>query len=246
MQPNRDMEINFDIFNAPSRPFSSADESAEFLRDARQQFNVLNLSYWFLGASNQMPDRLTWLSTYHQDYMSIYMRDYTPLGDPAFNITFGRLLPFDWAEIREADETAKDIHHIAEQYGIGRQGISFPIKDPGFGSAMFSVNIECEDVRWNQMRTGLVKGFHLFAHYFHLRMKEVIAGRPISADFDLSPREREVLQWAAEGKTAWETAQLIGVSERAIRLYTENAMNKLKAKTKTQAVAIAVKNAILN
>ena len=60
MQPNRDMEINFDIFNAPSRPFSTADESAAFLRDARQQFNVLNLSYWFLGASNQMPDRLTW------------------------------------------------------------------------------------------------------------------------------------------------------------------------------------------
>lgn len=241
-----DMANSFDIFSAPSQPFHSAQESADYLREMREKLNVLNLSYWFLGSSSQLPDRLTWLSTYDQEYMSIYMRDYTPLGDPAFNITFGRLLPFDWAEIREADSTAKDIHHIAEKYGIGRQGISFPIKDKGFGAAMFSVNLECDDRHWNELRNDLVKGFHLFAHYFHLRMKEVIAGRPVSADFDLSPREREVLQWAAEGKTAWETAKLLGVSERAIRLYTENAMAKLKAKTKTQAVAIAVKNAILN
>ncbi len=77
-------------------------------------------------------------------------------------------------------------------------------------------------------------------------MKDVIAARPATAEFDLSPREREVLKWAADGKTAWETAQLLGVSERAIRLYTENAMNKLRAKTKTQAVAIAVRNDILH
>jgi DNA-binding CsgD family transcriptional regulator len=111
---------------------------------------------------------------------------------------------------------------------------------------MFSVNFECDDRQWPSIRSDLVNVFHLFAHYFHLRMRNVIAGRPVTAEFDLSPREREVLSWAAEGKTAWETAQLLGVSERAIRLYTENAMGKLRAKTKTQAVAIAVKNAIIN
>ena len=35
---------------------------------------------------------------------------------------------------------------------------------------------------------------------------------------------------------------MLGVSERAIRLYTENVITKLRAKTKTQAVAIAVRN----
>ncbi len=246
MQPDWEMITHFDIFSEVSRPFADAAESGDYLRGARQKFNVLNLSYWFLGASKQLPDRLTWLSTYDENYMSAYMRDYTPLGDPAFTICFDRLLPLDWAEIRDADETAKAIHHTAEQFGIGRQGISFPIRDPGFGEAMFSVNFECDDREWLSIRSDLVNVFHLFAHYFHLRMKDVISGRPVTAEFDLSPREREVLRWAAEGKTAWETAQLIGVSERAIRLYTENAMSKLRAKTKTQAVAIAVKNAIIH
>ena len=246
MLSNREMTTAFDVFSENQAPFGNAEESAQYLRASREKYNVLNLSYWFLGTSNQMPDRLTWLSTYDEDYMSVYMRDYSPLGDPAFNIVFGRLLPLDWAEIRDATTTAQDIHHVAEQYGIGRQGISFPIRDPGFGSAMFSVNLECEDRHWNEIRNDLVNGFHLFAHYFHLRMKGVISGRPVTSDYDLSPREREVLKWAADGKTAWETAQLIGVSERAIRLYTENAMGKLKAKTKTQAVAIAVRNQILH
>jgi DNA-binding CsgD family transcriptional regulator len=174
------------------------------------------------------------------------MRDYTPLKDRAFNICFNRLLPLDWDDVRSTDETVQHIHEVAEQYGVGRHGISIPIREPGVGDAMFSVNFECDDRHWNEVRLRLVSRLHLFAHYYHLRMKDVIAAQPVTAEYDLSPREREVLRWAADGKTAWETAQLLGVSERAIRLYTENAITKLRAKTKTQAVAIAVRNRILN
>jgi DNA-binding CsgD family transcriptional regulator len=246
MDSRAEMVTHFDIFSELKEPFANTQESAAYLLMARDKFNVLNLSYWFLGKSSELPDRMTWLSTYDQDYMSIYMRDYTPQGDPAFHICFQRLLPLDWSELRDNDETAKIIHHTAERFGIGKQGISFPIRDPGFGDAMFSVNFECDDRHWFDMRGDLVNVFHLFAHYFHLRMKDVIAAAPALSDFDLSPREREVLRWAADGKTAWETGHLIGVTERAVRHYIENAMSKLHAKTKTQAVAIAVKNGILH
>ena len=37
--------------------------------------------------------------------------------------------------------------------------------------------------------------------------------RAVTSDHDLSPREREVLKWAAGGKTAWETAQVLGVAK---------------------------------
>lgn len=240
------MTRKFDIFNAPSAPFADAAESASVLRKARDEFDVLNLSYWFLGTSNRVPDKMTWLSTYDERYMSIYMRDMSPQSDPAFDICFRRLMPVDWAEVRASNDEVNPMHSIAESYGIGRHGISIPIREPGVGDAMFSINFECADKHWLELRAGLVARVHLFAHYYHLRMKDIIAARPATSEFDLSPREREVLKWAAEGKTAWETAKLLGVSERAIRLYTENAITKLKAKTKTQAVAIAVRNAVLN
>lgn len=240
------MPKRFDIFAESSTQFGSMEESGSYLQRARDKLGVLNFSYWYLGTSNRLPDRMTWVSTYDQRYMDIYKTQMSPLGDPAFDICFARGLPVDWAEVRTSHEEVNPMHEIAESYGVGRQGISFPIKEPGVGSAMFSVNFECPDNYWSQVRQDLVSGLHLFAHYFHQRMHGVIAARPATAEFDLSPREREVLKWAAEGKTAWETAQLLGVSERAIRLYTENAINKLRAKTKTQAVAIAVRNDILH
>ena len=70
MQIRGEMIPQFDIFNEVSRPFTTAEESAVYLRNARDRFSVLNLSYWFLGASTQLPDRLTWLSTYNEEYMA--------------------------------------------------------------------------------------------------------------------------------------------------------------------------------
>jgi DNA-binding CsgD family transcriptional regulator len=56
----------------------------------------------------------------------------------------------------------------------------------------------------------------------------------------LSPREKECLQWAASGTTIWETAHILNISERAVRLYLDVARHKLECLNKTQAVAKAV------
>jgi DNA-binding CsgD family transcriptional regulator len=240
------MTSRFDIFSATRQPFADPTEPAECLRSARDRFGVLNLSYWFLGASNDIPDRMTWFSTYDACYMAHYLRDVTPLKDRAFQLCFRRLMPLDWAEVRRTDESVESIHVVAERYGVGRHGISFPIREPGVGDAMFSINFDCDDRQWTEVRSALVNEVHLFAHYFHLRMRGLIAAQAATAAFDLSPRERQVLQWAAEGKTAWETARLLHLSESAVTLYTGKAMAKLRANTKTQAVAIAVRNGLLN
>lgn len=238
----------FDIFNATQEPFADEKESASFLRTARDRFGVLNLSYWFLGSSRAVPDRMTWFSTYDESYTQIYMKEYSPLKDSAFHLCFSRLLPLDWDEARTTDDTVKDIHQIAERYGIGRHGVSIPIRELGVGDAMFSINFDCDDRHWGDVRRDLVNEVHLFAHYYHQRVKKLIAGqhRPMGEGFELSPREREVLMWAAEGKTAGETAQILKLSTSAVNLYTARAMSKLRAHTKTQAVAIAVRNSMFN
>ncbi len=240
------MANSFDIFNASREFFADGAESCRFLRSSCERLGVLNLSYWFLGTSSEIPDRMSWFSTYDQGYTELYQREFTPLRDKVFQIGFRDLLPVDWENVRRVDETVASIHELAEGFGVGRHGISFPIREPGVGDAMFSVNFGCEDRHWAEVRANRVSEVHLFAHYFHLRMKSVIATQAVTAEFDLSPREREVLLWASEGKTAWETAQLLRVSESAVNLYTSNALNKLRAKTKTQAVAIAVRNGVLN
>lgn len=56
----------------------------------------------------------------------------------------------------------------------------------------------------------------------------------------LSPREKEVLLWAGRGKSAWETAQLLGLSEATVKSYIRNACSRLGVKNKTHAVAICL------
>ena len=43
----------------------------------------------------------------------------------------------------------------------------------------------------------------------------------------LSPREREVLQWCAQGKTSWEISQILGITERTVNFHVYQAAEKL-------------------
>jgi LuxR family quorum sensing-dependent transcriptional regulator len=58
----------------------------------------------------------------------------------------------------------------------------------------------------------------------------------------LTPREREVLQWIAAGKTSWEISVISGLTERAINKIIADAMIKLNAVTRAQAVVNAIRN----
>lgn len=58
-------------------------------------------------------------------------------------------------------------------------------------------------------------------------------------DVELTPREREVIGFVAEGLTTKEVAELIGLSFATVRTHVEHAREKLGARTRTEAVANA-------
>ncbi len=62
----------------------------------------------------------------------------------------------------------------------------------------------------------------------------------------LTPREREVLQWVASGKTYWEIARILGISERTVRHFMAACREKLDAVSNKQAVAKAVAGQLIN
>lgn len=55
----------------------------------------------------------------------------------------------------------------------------------------------------------------------------------------LSPREFEVLHWLKRGKTSWEIAQILGISERTVNYHINNILRKLDATNRSQAVSEA-------
>ncbi len=56
----------------------------------------------------------------------------------------------------------------------------------------------------------------------------------------LSPREREVLHWAAIGKTSWEISVILGTSERTVNFHLSNAARKLDTRGRSATCARAL------
>ena len=62
----------------------------------------------------------------------------------------------------------------------------------------------------------------------------------------LTPREREVLSWAAQGKSAWETGEILGIAKRTVDEHVQTASRKLNAVNRTQAVVAALRERFIS
>jgi DNA-binding CsgD family transcriptional regulator len=68
---------------------------------------------------------------------------------------------------------------------------------------------------------------------------------PASGRPSLTRREAECLGWCAEGKSYWETAVILGISERTVSFHMEAVRSKLDATSNAHAVAMALRAGLL-
>jgi LuxR family quorum sensing-dependent transcriptional regulator len=81
---------------------------------------------------------------------------------------------------------------------------------------------------------------HLMALYAFDRAAALrVAPRPRPF---LTPRECEVLNWTAVGKTAWEIGEILNIAKRTVNEHARTAACKLGAATRTHAVALALRD----
>ena len=78
------------------------------------------------------------------------------------------------------------------------------------------------------------------AHMMHLRIVQL---PQLTRQRALSPRQREALEWVADGKTTQDVALLMGVSPAMVEKHLRLAREALAVETTAQAVA---KGALLN
>lgn len=154
--------------------FVSFNEATQYLEQMCRVFAVKHLSYWSLSLRDGLPDEVSWIATYDPAYMSHYMRNYTPVGDPAFECMDGLV---DWAASSASDSAVGVIHRAAEKYGIAKHGLSYAFREGTDRAIMFSVNIECDDERWPVEKGRILGVFQNFAHYFHNRAKPLVESR---------------------------------------------------------------------
>lgn len=98
----------------------------------------------------------------------------------------------------------------------------------------------------DMLRTELVATIRN-VHRGHRGIPPVIAAKVASHTprVALTPRELEVLQLMAEGKSNPEIASVLGRAEGTMKIHVRNILQKLDATDRTQAVTIALRRGII-
>jgi DNA-binding CsgD family transcriptional regulator len=147
-------------------------------------------------------------------------------------------LPFQWRDALARPEYGAETQRVFDEaaaFAI-HDGFTVPVHAPGRLSLM---SMSVEDRSLFQANAGHRRNaLHLMALHYHMACERALfaAAPPIH----LSPREREVLLWASQGKTGWEIAQILKLTERTVTYHVENARTKLGAASRSHAVAKAL------
>ena len=82
--------------------------------------------------------------------------------------------------------------------------------------------------------------------YVDPRLNPYILGRTTTERIAvLSPREKEVMALLAEGLTGRQIAERLVISPATVRTHVENVMEKLEARTRVHAIAIALRQGLI-
>jgi len=72
-----------------------------------------------------------------------------------------------------------------------------------------------------------------------LRLQAERQGRPQSGDGELTPRERQILERIGAGSTNREIAEALGISEKTVKHYVTNILQKLHLRNRVEAALVA-------
>ncbi|MDK2125933.1 LuxR family transcriptional regulator [Parachitinimonas caeni] len=183
------------------------------------------------------------LSGYPEPWMEQYKQSNYIEIDPivAHCIRGKRQTPLVWNEHLFEGKERLQLWEEARAYGL-QSGISLPLHVRSGEDALFSVANPTTSPAGADYLAASLGMAQLLANYTYEVVRRLVLDQhqmeiPRAA---LTEREQECLTWAAAGKTAWETAAILTISERTVRFHLDNVIRKLGVNNRRQAVARAV------
>ena len=173
---------------------------------------------------------------------------YTELGyvhvDPVARHCFSTTLPFDWSDAPYDpynDGPARRVMEEAREFGMD-EGLCVPVHMEGGMQGVVSL----VGPTGHLDEKGRLE-LHMLALYAHGRLRYLNGplGAPVVRR-GITPREAEILKWAAAGKTAAEIAEITGLTPRTINQHCENAQKRLGTNNRLHTVVEAIRHKLIS
>jgi DNA-binding CsgD family transcriptional regulator len=219
------------------------DEQFALLRRTIEALGFTVFDYGFGTANTPRPASVLDISLHHYTASAKWENRYFELGyvsrDYCTQRTLGQVAPHMYSEtniVGPIDPVRRQMLGEIEDNGVN-SGLAIPLHMLGNRFGLLHLGSPLKGAEFERLDRETRPVATLIAQIFHDRM--IRDHWPAAEPVLLSPREREVLQWASQGKTAWETGEILMISERTVKKHIASAMQRLGATTRTQAVAKA-------
>ena len=183
-----------------------------------------------------------------RNYSENWMKHYADKGyekiDPVPKYCFSTNKPFTWDWMVNSLELSNDERKVMNEAQEAKlfDGVAVPLY--GINGEIAGVGM-ASSASGTEMNKDILCKIRALAFQFHLAYTEKEEAAESLRDIHLTVREKEILLWAAEGKSDPIIAEIIGISHSTVRFHLNNIFKKLNANERTFAVVKAIRHGLI-
>lgn len=233
------LKLLCDVFDAMEDARTSQDLRVEMEKFTRKM-GFENFAYALsVSAPSLVPEQII-ISGFSGQWLNRYVEHGYFKVDPLIRHAQRSTLPAIWTDKVFHDDESHEFWEEAQAFGL-LAGMSFAVREQTGVTGIFSLARDQHLDLQAQELAALIGRAQLFASVLHQAVLRLELPKFLKESHSsLTGRERECLKWSADGKTAWEIGQILGIAERTAVFHINNIIQKLGAANKTQAIVRAV------
>ena len=161
--------------------------------------------------------------------------------DPVLKRLKSLSIPFTYNQQLYAAAGAGDIWESMAPFGF-KTGVAMALHLPAGRHFLLGVDREDDLPEDDAKTTRMIADLQLLA--VHAQEAAIRVLLPSAGEQEtsptLTPREREVMRWTREGKSAWAVGEILSLSEATVNFHIRNVMRKFGVSGKHMAVLRAI------
>ncbi len=208
----------------------------DVVRDEAQKLGFDHCAYGLQLPLSVTAPKTVMLNSYPASWQKRYMEENYLAIDPSVLHGSRSVMPLVWTDnlFSEARNFWEDARAHGLRFGWAQSGTNMQGIRGMLTLARCAESLSETELQKNGYRMVWL------TQVVHQCMSTLIAANMLpDAMIQLSSREKDVLRWTADGKTAGEIATIINITERTVNFHISNAMEKLNCINKTAATVKA-------
>jgi len=234
------MLVSFETFVEKSNRARNTDELVAAFLDTVKQHGLDRMIFCLQTAHAHidMKPGVGVIQNYPEDWMKHYFENRYDRVDPVITYCQNKMDTFTWAEIPQRMQMTRmqfQCLNMGIEAGL-HNGVCTPLWGPNQFAGIGLASKEKTDSF--DGRLDLITAYcnHFYIAFQRLNRKK---DRP-EHNIYLTPREQEVLTWAAAGKSKSEIATILSLSKDTVDAYFRGVFKKLDANNRVMAASKAI------